>query len=211
MTIVVSTAGSFDIETYGGLVDWIGATLDRTDLETQIPTFIHMADLRLDRILLPPARQTTANLTTTAGTATLTLPADFKQLVTANIGGYPLDRVTTTEIYGALNGAQPTRFTIGNGELKLSPTPDAEYTVVIDYLKGIQPLSEESPSNWVLSSHADLYVYGALLQAEAYLANDERLPIWKLAFDEAIGEVNRQGLRYRGSSSPFRLRSPVCV
>lgn len=214
MSIVVSLPVSFDIETYAGLIDYIGEVLDRTDLEDKIPTFIHLAGIRLNRILLPHARQDTGSMTATAGQATALLPTDFKQLIAANIGGVPLEQVTTAGLYAGWNNAasgQPRVMSIGNGSAKLAPTPDATYVIALDYIKDITPLSDNASSNWVLEEHTDLYVYGALLQAEAYLSNDERLPLWKMAFDEAIAEVNAQGLRYRNSASPLRLRSPVCV
>lgn len=214
MSIVVATAGSFAIETYAGLVDYIGEVLNRDDLASQIPTFIHLAGIRLNRILLPPARQDSTTITVSSGTSTAILPSDFKQLVAANVGGKILEQTTTAGIYEGWNEAtsgEPRVFSIANGSLKLAPVADDDYTITLDYLKSIPSLSEENPSNWVLVNHCDLYMYGALLQAEAYLSNDERLPLWKLAFDEAIAEVNAQGLRYRTSGSPLRLRSPVCV
>ena len=214
MTIVVSTPGSFAVDTYSGLVDYIGEVLNRDDLASHIPTFIHLAGKRLDRVLLPPARQANTTVTVAAGASTAILPADFKQLVAANLGGKILEQTTTAGIYEGWNDAasgEPRVFSIGNGELKLAPVADAAYTISLDYLKSIPFLSEETPSNWVLNNHCDLYLYGALLQAEAYLSNDDRLPLWKMAFDEAISEVNAQGLRYRTSGSPLRLRNPVCV
>lgn len=214
MSIVVSVSDAFAIESYDGLIAYIEEVLDRDDLTDQIPNFIHLASLRLDRVLLPPARQGSASIAVTADTATASLPTDFKQLIAANIAGTPIEQVSTAMLYEGWNNAvsgEPRVFSIGNGTLRLAPTPDAAYTITIDYLKGIVPLSAADPTNWVLESHADLYVYGALLQAEAYLSNDDRLAIWKTAFDEAIGEVNAQGLRYRSSGSPLRLRSPVCV
>lgn len=212
MSIVVATSGEFAIETYGGLVDWIAKVLDRDDLDADIPTFIHLAGIRLGRVLLPPARQTSDNLTTTAAQGDVILPDDFRQLIAANINNCVLEPVTMAVLYEKrVASGEPRFFSIVDGAIELAPVPDGVYNISIDYLRAITPLSDTNPTNWVLQDHADLYIYGALLQAEAYLSNDARLALWKMAFDEGISEANKEGLRYRNSASPIRLRSPVCV
>ena len=214
MSIVIGSPTIFAVETYSGLQDYIAEVLDRDDLTAKIPTFIHLAGLRLNRLLLPPARQGSYSVSTIAGTATAGLPADYQRLISVRIAGLPLDQETPVNFHarwGSSANAQPVGYSIENGVLRLGPTPDGVYTVLMTYMKDITPLSEINPSNWVLADHADLYIYGALLQAEAYLSNDARLALWKFAFEEAIDEVNKQGVRYMNSGSSLRLRSPVCI
>ena len=83
--------------------------------------------------------------------------------------------------------------------------PDAENGA------GLVPLSDTNPSNWLLERRADIYVYAALLQAEAHIVNDERLSLWKAALDEALADLNADGNRQRIAAAPFRLRNPVTV
>lgn len=54
---------------------------------------------------------------------------------------------------------------------------------------GVTGLSSSVTTNWVLTSHPDLYLYGALLEAAPYLKDDSRVPIWEAAVEKLIGEV----------------------
>jgi hypothetical protein len=214
MSIVIETTGAFEIDSYGGLQAYIARALDRVDLVAEIPNFIHHAEMRLQSVLTPPDRQGTAQVATVAATATVSLPTDFSQMLAVNIAGSPLEQVSIAALYEGWNGAasaEPRVYSINNTTLRLAPVPDAVYTVAFDYIQDIVPLSDAAPSNWVLVNHGDLLYYGALLQAEAYLSNDDRIALWKMAFDEGIAEVNAAGIRHRRGASPLRLRSPVCV
>ncbi|MCK8356920.1 hypothetical protein LXA28_18340, partial [Erwinia amylovora] len=64
-------------------------------------------------------------------------------------------------------------------------------------------------TNWLLTDHPDLYLYGSLLQAEAYLFNDDRLAVWKTAHDEVMAEIMTAGNAIRSSTSGVRIRNPV--
>ena len=46
--------------------------------------------------------------------------------------------------------------------------------------------------------------------AEAFLWDDERIPLWKSAWDESLGELKvDHGNRKRYGASPLRIRSTV--
>ena len=44
-------------------------------------------------------------------------------------------------------------------------------------------------NNWFVDAAPDLLLYGTLLNAEAYLKDDPRLPLWKAKYDLALQEV----------------------
>jgi hypothetical protein len=54
---------------------------------------------------------------------------------------------------------------------------------------GVTALSSSNATNWILDSHPDVYLYGALLEAQPYLMNDIRIPVWLESFKTAISEV----------------------
>ena len=55
----------------------------------------------------------------------------------------------------------------------------------------ITALSGGSPTNWLLTSHPDVYLYGTLMEAAPYLKDDERVVIWKGLLAEAVEGVRR--------------------
>lgn len=214
VAIAISTAGAID--SYPKLVAAVADELDRNDLDNQIPRFIRLAEARMTRLILHPDRDASVTIATVAGEESVALPADMRRLRSAHVVADPLailQQVSPSELRASWNtgSGQPQAFAIHNGRLVLGPVPDGVYTISLAYIGTIAPLTDANQSNWLLLKHPDAYLYGALLHAEAYLANDDRLTLWKSVFDEAIAEINQEGNRYRYSASPLRLRNPVCA
>ena len=80
--------------------------------------------------------------------------------------------------------------------MELAPTPNEDYTVQIVYRANIPALASNS-TNWLLTLAPDLYLYGALLMAEPYLQNDERIPLWAGAVQKTIADMNLESDRAR--------------
>lgn len=193
------------MQTYSELVTAIGAYLDRDDLASNIPTFIRLTESRLNRLLDDPDMEV---VTTLAGDG-VALPADFGSIVSIGTAdGNPLRPMTNAE-YASVRpvGGVPRYYTIQDGALRYVPGP-ANVTLV--YRRSIPPLSYAEPLNWLLSRAPDLYLYGVLLQASAFLVEDERLGLWKSAFDEAIDELRMDGVKRKWGPGPVaaRIRRP---
>lgn len=68
--------------------------------------------------------------------------------------------------------------------------PVAEaHEVMIHYLKRWNIATDET--NWLLTNYPDAYYYGALVECELHVKNDERSLIWRKYFQEVISELNR--------------------
>lgn len=52
-------------------------------------------------------------------------------------------------------------------------------------------LSAGSPTNWLLTSYPDIYLYASLLESAPYLKDDARLQMWRAEYDSRIAEVRR--------------------
>lgn len=201
-----------DPENWTELKASIAEWLNRSDLTSKIPELIALAERKFNRIIVTPERETT--VTSTISSETLALPDDFWQLRSIHLTTDPRQAlmqvspmVLRTE-YADQTTGKPRAFAIENGGFIFGPAPDASYTININYIQTIPPLNGTTATNWLLDKHPDIYIYGTLLAAEAYLWNDARLPVWKNALDEAIAELADAGNRYR-NSIPTRLRSPV--
>src|SRR5690606_32381418 len=73
----------------------------------------------------------------------------------------------------------PRYAAVVDGEVIVSPVPDQAYSLRLAYWQGITPLSVSATTNWLLTSHPDLYLYASLLQAAPYLYEDERVGLWE--------------------------------
>jgi hypothetical protein len=196
-------------ELKASLAEW----LNRSDLTSKIPELIAFAERRFNRVLIVPDRE--ASATATLSSERLALPTDYwalRNIFLDTDPRTPLTQVTHGEVVDSFDYVgRPVVYAISGEELVFGPQPDASYTVQIAYYKTIPALGSGQATNWLLTDHPDIYMMGSLLQAEAYLVNDGRIPLWKAALDEAMGELMAAGNRKRVFSSPVRLRSPVRV
>lgn len=200
------------LDTYSALKTSIGNWLNREDLTSQIPDFISLAEARFNRELRVNAMvqrdYTTATLDYVA------LPTDWLQAVTIAVTSpadtYSALSYVSTEEYNDLRKdgmtGTPRYFTIIDDNILLLPWPGSNVTVELIYYGQIEALSDSNTSNWLLARSPDLYLYTSLLQAEAYLQNDERVPLWAGAVQKTIADMNIESERAKRPSGALSAR-----
>jgi len=191
------------LATYADLQLSIASWLNREDLGTQITDFISLAEARFNREL-----RVNAMLQRDTATATddyISLPLDWLQvssiMVTSPANTYSaMTYISGDEYYNLRNDGMtgtPRYYTIIDNKILLLPAPGSEISLEIIYYGQIPALSPDNTTNWLLTRSPDLYLYGSLLQAEAYLVNDERIPLWAGAVDKVIADMNLESERAR--------------
>jgi len=82
-------------------------------------------------------------------------------------------------------------------------------TVEITYYAKLEALDDENATNWLLSSHPDVYLYSALLHAAPYLQDDPRVSVWGGLAQQAVSAANLESekARYSGTGIRMKLRS----
>lgn len=202
------------LDTYANLQTAVADWLNRTDLTSQIPDFISLAEAEMRRRI----RRSSTRATITLATDATTPPADMAELRSAYLVSdlpnmdTPL-RVGTAEMIAERRArsadvaGRPTDIAYIAGQLLVAPTPDQSYSCEIVYFTQLTPLSNSNTTNAILSEAPDAYLYGTLLQAEPYLEHDERLPVWQAKFDNAIEQLNavRQNEEFGASLRAVRL------
>ena len=118
-----------------------------------------------------------------------------------------------SELRGELTGGgKPYYFTLVGGsstQLEVLRSPDQTYTSSIVYYTRIPALTDSATTNWLLTANPDIYLFGALVEAEPYLKNDERMPMWTNRLDKALTTLRLQGERELHSGSSLRMRAQV--
>jgi hypothetical protein len=193
--------------TYTTLQAAVASWLARSDLTSQIPDFIMLAEAKLNRTLR--TRQMEQRSTATA-TEYMALPTLFLEMRNIKITGtpvYTLEQRAPFEMDALDNGStgQPSRYAIIANQIRLSPAPDTTYTLEIDYWESIPPLASNS-TNWLLDAAPDIYLYGSLLEAAAFMLDDPRIPLWQAAYTQVIGQLQSADRRARWSGSPLAVR-----
>lgn len=197
------------ITSYSTLQSTIGDFLNRSDLTSQIPVFIQLAEARFNREIRHWRMET--NTTLTADAQYEDLPTDWLQTIKLTING-EANLVLRTRDYIAEQRAlyedatgEPHSYTFTAGQIEFYPTPNGSQTVNHVYFGSIPALSDSNTTNWLLDNAPDAYLYGALLHSAPYLVEDQRLAVWEALHGAAITSLNVESDKARNGSSGLRI------
>ena len=199
------------IGTYAELQTAVANWLDRDDLTDRIPEFISLAEARFNRILRLRSMETKQTASTAGGQRNYALPADYIQMRNFQINTSPLTVLSyvTPEIYDRLWGGSqtgtPKFYTILADEISLGPIPGSVMTLEMLFYKRFTNLSTSNVRNWLLTYAPDVYLYASMLEAEPFIMNDTRIPIWSQALQQAITDLQEQDNKDRHSGSALRV------
>lgn len=184
------------LATYSDLQTSVANYLGRSDLTSQIPDFISLAELRLSRDIRTRRMLKTATATMTVGDATVGLPSDFLAIRDVYIQGLPRTVVSYLSPSAFSSNARadqaglPVFYTLRANELEFAPYPDSAYVVQMLYYFKPTALSASNTSNEFLANYPDALLYASLLEAEPYLMNDQRAITWANLYNQAIDRIN---------------------
>ena len=186
--------------------------LDRSDLTARIPEFISLAEARFNRVLRIRDMETVSTaISTTGGTREYSLPTGFVQMKEFHLTTDPITPLAyitpemMSRMWAGSTTGKPEVFTIIADNVRFGPSPDAVYTTSMRYYKTFTALSDSNTTSEMLTNNPDVYLYGTLLEAEPFIMNDERVPLWLAAFDKAVSDIQNQDNKDRHSGSQLRV------
>jgi len=200
------------IGTYSELKTAIANFLARDDLTSQIPNFIQLAEGRMSRELETREQEKRSTATLTAGDEFIALPTDMREIREVKINTTPLTVLTyhsptsLDSTYPDSATGKPLGFSIVGREMKLRPIPDSAYTAEIVYIGSLTAISDSSTPTLFLRS-PDLYLYGALAEAYAYLLDEQRAAQYDQKFSRGIEEVRRDEQRAHYGTGSLQIKS----
>jgi len=213
------------INTYATLQTAVANWLDRSDLTDRIPEFIALAEARMNRTLrlaiMLNVDQTTLGGATAlvAGTRDYALPSGYLQMVDFHLRTSPITTLSyltpenMNRMWAGSQGGKPLAYTIFSDNasgtpiksVRLGPSPGSAYDYSIMFYKKIDALSDSNTTEQMLTNNPDVYLYGALLEAEPFLMNDQRVQLWATAFQESLNALQEQDNKDRHSGSAMRV------
>ena len=200
------------ITTYTELKTAVANFLARTDLTTQIPDFISLAEARLSRELESRSQEKRANATLVVGDEFVALPTDLREVRQVKLNTSPntvLEYRSPTALDSDFGGStgKPQAYSIVGSEIKFRPIPDSAYTAEIIYIGSITALSDTNATNTILSRHPDAYLNGALVEAYMYLMDDGRAQVYDQKFTRAIEEIKKDEQRAHYGTGTLQMPS----
>ena len=195
------------ISNYSELKTAIASWLDRTDLTDIIPDFIALAETRHKRDFKIRRMETRVTANTIDGSEFYSLPDDYVAMRNIKLTTDPKTPLEflTPEIMDRLNAGSsrgtPKAYTIKGNNIEIRPLPDGVYEIEVSYYKHFAALSDSNTTNDMLTHHPDVYLYGALVEAEPYLQNDKRIQVWSGYYDRAKQDIITSNERDRHSGT----------
>ena len=199
------------IGTYAELQTAVANWLDRSDLDDRIPEFIALAEARMNRLLRLRLMENKYTASTVAAQRNYALPTGYVQMRNFQINVTPVRplQYVTPEVYdriwGGSSSGTPEVYTIMTNEVQLGPKPDSIMTMEMLFYKRVTALSGSNTTEQMLTENPDIYLYGALMEAEPFIMNDERVGLWAQGFSQAVQALQEQDNKDRHSGAALRV------
>ena len=203
-------------DTYANLLvsldNWLG---QRVELQPIYPDFVSLAEQRMYRDVR--AREMIRRVVALLNETWEWLPFDFikARRVTVNpgtqtntaCGPVRLTGMSTGQLEAQYAGQSqsvlPEAYAIEGLQIRfgpalmlqslpsgiIDPTPYRNFEMVY-YARFPQLDGVSMTTNQILGTYPELYLYGALIEAEPYLVDDQRITVWKGMYDDAVTRIN---------------------
>lgn len=169
--------------------------LGRADLTATIPTFVQFAQVRINRDVRCREMITKDAAFSISGEY-VNVPTGFLEVKSFYTTASPrktlepMSAGTMTDDYTTSD--QSRYFSVEGTQFRFAASPAATYVAtLIYYAKPATLVTTSAETNVLFPSVApDLYLYASLLEAESFIQNDPRLPVWKEAYAVGVASLN---------------------
>lgn len=182
-----------------------------------IPRFVRQTEQRVYRTVMLPELRKVATSTTSAGNPYVARPSDFLSVFSfAVIDGdgvyhflYDKDPSFMREAYPSGTAGLPRFYAQFNGDnsavdgnFVLGPTPDANYSVELQYYYDPPSIVDEGTS-WLGDNAETVLLYGSLVEAYTYLKGEaDVMAQYRQQYNEALGQLT--GIDVRSKRDDYR-------
>jgi len=201
--------------TYSTLTNDIIANMeeDSEEFVSALPSIIERAQLHLQRRLDPVNIIRFTEVSVSASSRTLSLPADLlvlKSIQVCATGGWAnlleQNNEFLTAYWPDYTSCAPTKYYApkDNATLYLAPTPPSNATALIEYIPRVTVLSSAYPSNYFSERTEAAFFAAGMMFANAWTKNAAAVQIWKSILDEELTALNVESTRARRSDTSDR-------
>jgi len=211
---------------FGELKTKVSEYLNRSDLDSHISDWIHIAQRDVERGQFTIEGRTIAvnwncmksRQTVDSDEMYITMPVRIKEVcwmkILHNGRYYPLDGIApdlalSLYPYPESANGRPKLFSFleEQNEIMVRPTPDQSYHYEMELYAYSAELSKDADENWWTKNAWEILLYGALIQAEAFMVNDSRMTTWKTMYDLTVSKLASTERSARFASSQFVIQS----
>jgi hypothetical protein len=176
------------ISNYGTLKTEIENIVNRSDLDTDIPLWIQLGQLRIYREVR--ARAFESSFSTAISSGVIALPTGYLDLKYAYIDGSPARSLERKDAEWILYNyptrsadSKPAYIARDGTNFIFGPYPDSAYTVKgVCYAK-LTAFSADADANWFTTDGADLMLFAALTEGFAFIQDDANAQKWDARYE----------------------------
>lgn len=200
---------------YSNLISTVSDYLERDDLDAKIPLFIMLAEKKSSRVLKAQLAQIAVTDNLTENNPVVVKPQRWVETISFTVqtpeGVVVLkerSRETIQSMYPdtSVTGVPKYYAEWQENYYYLGITPDDDYAFELMMYQQPPALGVTQQTNYLTDNAPDLLLYSTLLEAEGYLKNDERLPVWKAARDEIIEQYTGLDMRRQSDRQQNRKK-----
>jgi hypothetical protein len=184
------------VTSYSTLLTEVASWLARSDLSAAIPGFVQSFEERFFRNPKNYGNWMHSALSVSFS-STATVPSDFLALRVAYLDGdsnRPLQQSTLEQVlqmYPRSVSGRPKWIARDGTTFMFGPVPDGTYTLNGTYYAKptvLRSYASDAAAHWLIVNAPDLLLYGALMEAQPYVMNDKRVPLWTAKYGEAMAD-----------------------
>ncbi len=150
--------------------------------------------------------------TTLVEAASVTLPADFLEVVSIYRDVNPrttLEPMTPQSMQRLhTTSGTPANYSIvddaGTKKLLLTPEPSGSENIELRYFASFADLSADGDENDILTTYPSVYVYGALTHHALLTQDMEKAQGWGLVYEKAKKQAKTDDIKNRLGGAPLR-------
>lgn len=197
--------------TYAALQTRVQGYLGRSSLS--VTALITQAENELNRKLNGiAALEAVTNFTLSSGASTVTLAtihASLNKLIRvwrlpSGSDRFEIPYLTQEQMLNQASSSTgaPEYYTVQGGRtLQFDKTSDQAYTDLYAHHTTKLDISTDESTNWIALNHEELYVFATLTQAEPYIKNEKRMPLWFQWKEDIIEQVLKADREQRGAQN----------
>lgn len=204
------------LATYADLKTSLAAWGGRSDLTSVIPDFVALCHATLMRDLRGHLRLQRRVDNFAVSAEYVPVPVDFMELVSAYLNTSPVTPLnfmpaesiakyatgTDTPKYISMGGSNAG----GQETFRFAPVPSGSNTATIEYYARLPFFPNDTATNWILTDHPNLYLYGSLFHLYAYIKDMEAAQGAMSLYQGHLADVKSAGKRTRWGANGMTVR-----